>query len=454
MTDRPSLRDPALSPVWDAVRARLERSGLGNRGRIRTPKLTSRGERLLTAVLDAPVRAMVDLGALEARLEALGIGATLCAAIAVLGHPVSETPALRRADRSRAAEVRAVARRVTAGWPEPLAGEWIDEVIRSGLLAGLDEVGATELLDRVRAILDRIGNPSARGTPDSGASMSRIDLAAEVLGSSHGLDRGTREEAALTRLFRRWYPGENDRRVWERAGVLPDRVSAPVLTWGLSMVGRLGRSEGSGVSELLGLATELSVPLHLSQMALRAYPVEVDRGADVLVAENPRIVEAAAEAATPFAVVALNGNPAGAARLLIDQLLGGGARLRYHGDFDAAGLAICGRMHRLGLEPWRMDSASYEAAVAEAELAGAQLPSERRRAPETPWDPLLQAEFDRLHRVVHEERLLPGLLDLREGPSRCAPARLVHSSGPPVADGGERRWRSEGSNCEIDRPIA
>lgn len=453
MIDRPSLRDPELRPVWDAVRARLERSGRENRGRIRTPNLTRRGERLLTSVLDAPVRATVDLGALEARLVALGIGDTLSAAIAVLGHPVSQTAALRRADRSRAAEVRAAARRVTASWPEPWAGEWTDEVIRSGLLAGLDEVGATGLLGRVRAVLDRIASPPAPGTPEGGAGVSRVDLAAEVLGSSHGLDRGTREEAALTRLLRHWYPGEDDRRVWERAGVLPDRVSAPVLTWGLSMVGRLGRSEGPGVSELLRMATELGVPIHLSQMVLRAYPVEVDREADVLVAENPRVVEAAAEAATPFAVVALNGNPAGAARLLIDQLLGGGARLRYHGDFDATGLAICGRMHRLGLVPWRMDSASYEAAVAEAESAGARLPSESRRAPETPWDPQLQAVFNRLHRVVHEERLLQGLLDQRDGPSRCAPARPVHSSGPPVADDAERRRRSE-RDCDGDQPIA
>jgi uncharacterized protein (TIGR02679 family) len=196
--------------------------------------------------------------------------------------------------------------------------------------------------------------------------------------------------------------------------VLPDLVSAPVLTWGLRGSGTSGRSDLADRAGLSGLCTEaldLGIPLHLSQMALRTHPVTVPRGADVLVAENPRIVEAAAQMAVPFAVVALNGNPAGAARLLLDQLLACGADLRYHGDFDAAGLGICHRMHRLGLTPWRMDRVSYGEAVAAAIAAGDQLPIDARPAPETPWDPALREVFDRVRLVVHEERLLPGLLD-------------------------------------------
>ncbi len=162
---------------------------------------------------------------------------------------------------------------------------------------------------------------------------------------------------------------------------------------------------------MLHEAATLGVPMHLSQLALRDHPLEVPIGSDVLVTENPRLVEAACERRVPFPVVALNGNPAGAARLLVRQLLACGAALRYHGDFDAAGLRICARMHRHGLTPWRMDGGSYLEAVASAEAEGARLPHDRHGSPPTPWDPGLQAIFDEHRLVVHEERLIPWLLE-------------------------------------------
>jgi uncharacterized protein (TIGR02679 family) len=195
------------------------------------------------------------------------------------------------------------------------------------------------------------------------------------------------------------------RELWERAGAHLDLVSAPALTWNLHP------SPGAGLTALLEESVALGIPVHLSQLALRAHPVVVAAGTDVLVTENPRVVEAAAQAASPLAVVATNGNPSGAARLLLDQLLAGGAALRYHGDFDAAGLRICARMHRLGLRPWRMDASSYLAALGDADRAGAPLPTDEHRSPPTPWDPPLQAAFDLHRRVIHEERLLASLLE-------------------------------------------
>jgi uncharacterized protein (TIGR02679 family) len=109
-------------------------------------------------------------------------------------------------------------------------------------------------------------------------------------------------------------------------------------------------------------------------------------------------------------VVALNGNPSGAAQLLLTQLRSSGAALRYHGDFDSAGLRICARMHRLALVAWRMGVSDYLDALATAKAQGAELPSDSHRAPPTPWDPALQAELDKRRRIVHEERLLPDLL--------------------------------------------
>ena len=235
--------------------------------------------------------------------------------------------------------------------------------------------------------------------------VSRIDIAARLFGSAHALDTGTRLEAAATRALAHREGAADARDLWERAGAHLDLTSGPVLTW------RLPVAPGSPLAALVGHASALGLPVHLTQFALRRHPVDVQRGTDILVVENPRVVEAAAQLGVATAVVATNGNPSGAVRLLIDQLLTAGAALRYHGDMDAAGLAICGRMAALGLAPWRMDTADYLAALAAAETDGVELPADPAAAPPTPWDPALQATFDHHRLVVHEERLLPGLLE-------------------------------------------
>lgn len=399
VTGRPSLEAPELRDVWSAVRSRLERTGVDNRGRLRLPALTSRGRLLFAALVGSPATTTVDLGALERSLAALGVGETLPDALRSLGYPVSADTARRRAARRAGHEARDAARAETATWPEPWAAGWIDEVVRAGVLAGSDTAGAIGLVRATRAVLDRI-EAGGRG----GGGIARVDLAAEVLGSSHALDRGTKAEAAVTRALRRCFPGSDTRDAWEQAGIQMDLVSAPALSWGLRA------TPSSPLARLLDEAVRLGIPVHLSQLALRAHPVAVAAGTDVLVVENPRIVEAAAQSRTPFPVVGLNGNPAGAVLLLLDQLLSSKAALRYHGDFDAAGLRICARMHDLGLVPFEMDRAGYLAAVDDARTRGAPLPIDPHPAPATPWDPALQAAFDACRRVVHEERLLSTLL--------------------------------------------
>lgn len=398
VTERPSLEAAELRAFWEAVRARLERSGVERRGRLSLPTLTSRGQFLLGAVVGRPLTRSVDLAVLERRLRDLGVGEDLASSLSSLGYSVSAEPARRRAARRSGADARAAARRAAAAWPEPWAPEWIDAVIRAGVLSGLDAVAAEGLVRDCRAVFERV----VAGL-DAFDRQSRVDLAANVLGSAHALDWGTRTEAAVTRALGRRFGGTG-REAWERAGVHLDLVSAPVLTWGLQP------ETGSALSLLTAAANHLGIPLHLSQLALRTHPVSLPPGAEVLVVENPRVVEAAAESRCPLSVVALNGNPSGAARLLVDQLLRCGATVRYHGDFDAAGLRICARMHRLGLVPWQMDLRSYEEALAAADAAGTRLPSDPHRSPATPWEVGLQAAFDRERRIVHEERLLTVLL--------------------------------------------
>lgn len=396
---RPSLADPEFDPVWRAVRSRLDRQGAENRGRIRLPSLSARGRFLLGALLGRPATATLDLRALEEALAALGVASSLPAALEVLGHPVPVEAAARRARRAAAREARAAVGTEASSWPEDWAAAWADAVGASGVLAGLDVGGARELARKVRAVLDHL-----RGVAGETRGCSRTELAAAALGSAHALDRGTRTAAAVTRALSLQYPGSDRKAVWAVAGVQPDLVSATVLCWNLRP------ASGSGLATILAEASELGVPIHLTQYALRRHPVVVGEGGDVLAVENPRVVEAAAEARVPFSVVAVNGDASAAARLLIAQLLECGTGVRYHGDFDAAGLAICGRMQVLGLVPWHMDTEDYLRALSIAVKAGTPLPAERRDVPPTPWAPDLQETFRQRRKIVHEELLLDELL--------------------------------------------
>src|SRR5690606_28960320 len=114
-------------------------------------------------------------------------------------------------------------------------------------------------------------------------------------------------------------------------------------------------------------AVHLGVPLHLSRFALEAHPALVPRSTDILVVENPRIVEAAAQSKATRPIVATNGQPSSTVLLLLTQLLEAGAKLHYHGDFDVTGLAICERLAALGVTPWRMNADDYRAALTAAE---------------------------------------------------------------------------------------
>ncbi|WP_162941728.1 TIGR02679 family protein [Desertimonas flava] len=396
----PSLTIDDLGVVWTTVRHRLEQSGIDNRGRIRIGPVSPEARRVLAALLGGPVRATINLAVLEAALVELGVGADLPEALSALGHPVSLEPAARRAARAEQRDARRAAREsVAAEWPEPWAGEWIDGVIRSGVLSGLDADAAAGIVRTVRRLVDRIAADA-----DAGRTSSRVDLAAAVAGSSHALDAGSRLEAATTRALAMRSMGEGSAEAWERAGVHTDLVSAPALTWALPVVA------ASGLHALVAAAAGAEVPVHLSRLALAAHPVVVPAGTDVLVVENPRLVEAAAQRRTAGAVVALNGNPSAAVRLLLEQLLAAGAELRYHGDFDAPGLAICARMQRIGLTPWRMGADDYRSAVEAAAADGVDLPVEDRPVPPTPWDPPLRDELASRGLIVHEERLIDTLL--------------------------------------------
>ena len=146
--------------------------------------------------------------------------------------------------------------------------------------------------------LDQVGPPR----------LSRTELASALYGSAHALDRGRSLTTAIERALRHRTGSLDDselngRELWEAAGILTDRVSAPALTWSLPVAGT------SPLDEQIRAASAGALPLHISLLALRTYPVTVPRHTPVLVVENPRLVEAAAERNRRSCVVATNGNP-------------------------------------------------------------------------------------------------------------------------------------------------
>ena len=394
-----SLLLRSLQPLWAAVRQHLDRFGTDRRGTVARPGLDSDGALAIDSLLGGRLSKRLDLTVIEASLVALGVSEDLDEALTLLGHPPSEEAAKRRADRVRSVAARAALLDSVASWPEPWASEWSDGLISAGGLGGLDSEEVAHLVSSVRRLLDQLDMIEPPGA-------SRTELAAGLFGSSHALDPDTRlasfAERALHHRVEQPFEG---RALWEAAGVLFDRVSLPVLVWSIPAQG------ASPLDDLIRTAASGSLPLHISLMAMLRHPVVVPSGTRVLVVENPRLVEAAAERRLPNCVVATNGNPTTAVTTLLGQMRTCGASLWYHGDFDAAGIAICRRMHDSGCQPWMMTAGDYEDAVRRAEHNGVRLDGDAGDCGPTSWDPQLETAFDDRRLIIHEEFVLDGVLN-------------------------------------------
>jgi uncharacterized protein (TIGR02679 family) len=391
------LADPSLQPLWQAVTAALDRNGLGWRGRLTLPELTAEGRRRLGILVDARIaatRRTVALDTVAAGVERL-TGDTVVDALAALGHPPTGRHEAALARRNAKQQRRAALEHATTAYvgDAAWARSWRDAAWTDGLFARATAEEVTTAVMRVGQVLAL-----------AGSGRSRTEVAAHLFGNAHALDTSARLTTLVTRaLITRDGPAD-ERTAWERAGLPLDLVSTPVLTWALPILG------ANGVAHAMRAMTAAGLPTHLSVLALRASPLTVAPGTPVLVVENPRLVEAAAERRLAAAVLCTNGNPTTAPSLAIAQLRSCGARLRYHGDFDAPGLAMAGRARDAGCEPFRMSAAGYLDALAEASTAGVALPRDSAAVPRTPWDPALAIAFDEHRAVVHEERVMDDVL--------------------------------------------
>ena len=401
MSSRPvpeSLLSPGLGEVWSAARRRLDRYGPQRRGSIASPALDPASTLAMESLLGRKPAKRLDLQELEAALVARAIGRDLCDALTRLGHPPSAEAAHRRSERARAQEARESLHCAITVWDEPWAAAWADAVVGAGLLRDFDGGSAARLANDVRRLLDHLEHHQL-------SASSRTEIAAALYGSAHALDSGTRRASAVTHALRCRNGPLDERELWEAAGILPDRVSAPALVWSLPVAG------ASPLDVHVRFALHAGLPLHISLFALRRHPISVDTGTPVLGVEKPRLIEAAAERSLPACVISSNGNPSTAVTTLLRQLQQAEASLWYHGDFDSPGIAICRRMHEFGCSPWMMDARDYADAIRQAKESDVQLMSDPKECGPTPWDPKLQAAFDHHRLIIHEEFVLDGVLN-------------------------------------------
>lgn len=346
----------------------------------------------------------IDVAAVDAALSRAGIAPTLRAALERLDGAIAHQPTVRAEAAARWARVADDAR-------HPGLAQLLRLPAGIGLmkrLARQDAEAAAVLRQRAEAVLQRL----------PAAAQPRAQIAAEVLGDAHALDGGEPVATLVLAVLRqtaapddaaRPEAGDDDdgaddssRALWARAGVLVNELARPALVLNVPL-------QGDGGGGWLNAAAGEPGYVSLRQL-VRTPPRLAVAGRIVSVCENPTIVAIAADRLGPRCapLVSTDGMPAAAQRLLLTQLAAAGARLRYHGDFDWAGLRIAGLVMRsFGAAPWRFGAKDYAAAVRDAHGEGVMMGAPVAAA----WDAGLTVAMREHGVAIHEEAVAAVLLD-------------------------------------------
>lgn len=400
------LGGDALAALRQRLRRQFERVEPGTHpGVLRLSSLTPPERECLALLARRPPRdarsMQLDIAIVDATLREAGLAASLRDALEQLDGPLVHHAAVRAQARARWADLVAACR-------HPALAALLQGPTALGLfkrLARQDPAAAATLLASAEAVLSRL---PADGLP-------RAQLAAETLGDAHALDNGQPVATLVLAVWRHGVrsciatqhalcgnarPDPSDARdVWARAGVLVNELARPALLLNLPVA--------AGAAPVC----RLGEPAYLSlRQLLRDTPDWAVSGRDVFVCENPNLVAIAADQLGRHCapLVCTEGMPAAAQRTLLGQLAQAGARLRYHGDFDWAGIQIGNHVLRTWpAQPWRFARGDYETAVAQATqhphaLAGA--------AVDASWDSTLAAAMQTHGRAIAEEAVAGTLL--------------------------------------------
>jgi len=327
------------------------------------------------------------------RRQATGLG--LLEIISALSGPL----AARRAERSRTRALRASIFDVATGHPalarHPILVEWLAWMGARGTLSRLGTDRAQSLLGQALDVLAAL--------PVEGVSLPV--LAGRVTGSTHALDRGSVLAPLVDRglaVIAGVDPIKASRRdLWAGYGVSLDTVSSIVTVLNL-------RPTAGVLCPILTGAADLGEPLPVTLRMLRDLESLDVAGATVSLCENRSVIEAVADelGAQSTPLVCLSGEPTVAGRRLVRLLVAGGARLRYHGDFDFEGIAIGNSVIGPDVAPWRFRASDYLAALAATPVHD----DLKVTKTEAHWDPGLTEAMRTEHGRIYEEHVLADLI--------------------------------------------
>ncbi|MGV8964878.1 MAG: TIGR02679 family protein [Cellulomonas sp.] len=443
------LGGPETAWLVRRVRARL---GQGQEGRLtgavqlREPSADQRAA--IMRIVGAPRRPgatlRVDLGELEDLLRRGVWPDGLADAVAVLTGPVPNRP------RERVTADAAWANAQDAFNPailvHPTLADWWQQWCTAGHLkraARSDPSVARRLaLDAATCL---------RALPSSGEPLAVF--ARRTTGDAHGLDRarplGRVVLAAVGAL------GEVDansaaddalgpREIWASVGLLVSAVSSTVLCLGVpgEPSAETGGTAGARATAIaLSAWRSAGLPVVLTLEQVRSGGIGVVPAGDVIHAcENPSVVEVVADELTrrgrpdaasmgPPVLICTYGQPGAAVLELLDHLTAAGAGVRYHGDFDWAGLRIASTLAaHTPWEPWRFRAPDYASAVHGLDSQAPDITTERERLPlrgapaASAWDPALADAMYATGVAIEEEEviallvtdLVPSLLRKRQ----------------------------------------
>jgi len=432
------LARPELARLWDTLHERLQRNGIAIRGRLAIPDPSHTEREALALLMGRAYPAgtiSIALADLDERLRSSAAGCGAADAVAELRGQLTDRPAVRSARRAERDQVWVVADEAitAAGLAQtPWAPGWLDEIRRGGALSRLAPDRAAVLLTQAVGVLSRL-TPQVQPSGQAGiapvgiapvgiapasapvgiapAGIGRGELAERVTGTAHGLD----DDTILARLVLRGLArsrGEElprdargRRELWQAAGVATDQVWSTALTYGLMPLG------DEWPARLLRERSTWRAETHLTMRDLHRMQWRLPPGTEVFVCENPRVVEAAAEAACRRPLVCTSGNPSTTVLTLLDALAAAGARLAYRGDFDWAGVAMANRiLVRYDARPWRMSAADYEQHVRAARDRATPLQPLSGQPVAAGWDQELAPAMQALGVAVQEESALELLL--------------------------------------------
>jgi uncharacterized protein (TIGR02679 family) len=290
-----------------------------------------------------------------------------------------------------------------------------DRTAPAGADSGRDAAHvAIDLVRRLRTVLEAL--------PVSDEPIAV--LARRTVGDAHGLDAsrplGRMAVAVVGAAFGPGAPADgaqeraSQRAAWADAGVVMSNVASTVLSLGVPGA-VAARSDISGIAtaRILAEARGARMPVVLTLDQVRSGGVDpLQPDAVVHVCENPTVVEvvatrwaAAEEPGTrpDLVLVCTSGQPSTAVVELLQLLTRDGAQMRYHGDFDWAGLRIAeGLRRRMPWVPWRYTASDYEVAVRDGgpSLALSGTPAA------SPWDDALGAAMLDRGQAIEEEAVV------------------------------------------------